>query len=30
MVGPQHVEVDNKLWLNDTSIPGLYRIDLRS
>jgi len=30
MVGPQHLEVDNKLWLNDTSIPGLYRIDLRS
>jgi streptogramin lyase len=30
MVGPQHLEVDHKLWLNDTSIPGLYRIDLQS
>jgi virginiamycin B lyase len=30
MVGPQHVEVDNKLWLNDTSIPGLYRVDLKT
>jgi virginiamycin B lyase len=28
MVGPQHLEVDHKVWLNDTSIPGLYRIDL--
>jgi virginiamycin B lyase len=30
MVGPQHLEVDNKVWLNDTSIPGLYRIDLKT
>jgi streptogramin lyase len=30
MVGPQHLEADKKLWLNDTSIPGLYRIDLES
>jgi virginiamycin B lyase len=30
MVGPQHLEVDNKLWLNDTSIPGLYRVDLKT
>jgi streptogramin lyase len=30
MVGPQHLEVDNKIWLNDTSIPGLYRVDLKT
>ena len=30
MVGPQHLEVDNKVWLNDTSIPGLYRVDLKT
>lgn len=30
MVGPQHLEVDGKVWLNDTSIPGLYRIDLKT
>jgi virginiamycin B lyase len=30
MVGPQHLEVDSKVWLNDTSIPGLYRIDLKT
>jgi virginiamycin B lyase len=30
MVGPQHLEVDNKVWLNDTSIPGLYRMDLET
>ena len=30
MVGPQHLGVDDKVWLNDTSIPGLYRIDLKT
>jgi virginiamycin B lyase len=30
MVGPQHFEVDNKVWLNDTSIPGLFRVDLKT
>ena len=30
MVGTQHLEVDSKVWLNDTSIPGLYRIDLKT
>jgi virginiamycin B lyase len=30
MVGPQHLQVDNKLWLNDTSVPGLYRVDLNT
>ncbi|HMA50089.1 MAG TPA: carboxypeptidase regulatory-like domain-containing protein [Magnetospirillaceae bacterium] len=30
MVGPQHWEVDGKVWTNDTSIPGLYRVDLKS
>jgi len=30
MVGPQHWEVDGKVWLNDTSIPGLYRMDLKT
>jgi streptogramin lyase/nicotinamidase-related amidase len=30
MVGPQHFEVDGKVWLNDTSIPGLLRVDLKT
>jgi len=28
MVGPQHWEVDGKVWLNDVGIPGVYRMDM--
>lgn len=30
MVGPQHWEADGKVWMNDASIPGLYRVDIRT
>lgn len=30
MVGAQHWEVDGKIWMNDTSVPGLYRYDTKT
>jgi streptogramin lyase len=30
MVGAQHWTVDGKVWMNDPSLPGLHRIDLKT
>ena len=30
MVAPQHWEADGKVWMSDESIPGLYRVDIRT
>jgi streptogramin lyase len=30
MVAPQHWEVDGKVWLSDESLPGLYRVDIKT
>lgn len=30
MVAPEHWEVDGKVWMNAESIPGLYRVDIRT
>lgn len=30
MVAPEHRQVDGKVWMNAESIPGLYRVDIRT
>jgi virginiamycin B lyase len=30
MVGPQHWEVDGKVWMSDESLPGVWRMDLKT
>jgi virginiamycin B lyase len=30
MVAPEHWEVDGKVWMSAESIPGLYRVDIRT
>lgn len=30
MVAPEHWHVDGKIWMNAESIPGLYRVDIRT
>jgi virginiamycin B lyase len=30
MVAPEHWQVDGRIWMNAESIPGLYRVDIRS
>lgn len=30
MVAPEHWEVDGKVWMNDESLPGLFRVDIRT
>ncbi len=30
MVAPEHWEVDGKVWMNDESLPGLYRVNIRT
>ena len=30
MVAPEHWEADGKVWMSDESIPGLYRVDIRT
>lgn len=30
MVAPEHWEVDGKVWMSDESIPGLYRVDIKT
>jgi virginiamycin B lyase len=30
MIAPQHWEVDGKVWMNDESLPGLYRVNIRT
>ena len=30
MVAPEHWEVDGKVWMNDESLPGLYRVNIKT
>ncbi len=30
MVAPEHWEVDGKVWMSDESLPGLYRVNIRT
>lgn len=30
MVAPEHLQVDGKVWMSAESIPGLYRVDIRT
>ncbi len=30
MVAPEHWEVDGKVWMNDESLPGVLRVDIRT
>lgn len=30
MVAPEHWEVDGKVWMSDESLPGLYRVNLKT